>query len=90
MDIKFIERKDDLLELEFDSKSIANSLLEILLKNGVDAYFYEPHPMINGYRLHIEAKNAERGLKNAINTLGKEWDEFGKLLKKGIKHKSKR
>lgn len=85
MEIKFIERKDDILELEFDDKAVVNPLVEILLKNGVDAYCYEPHPMITGYRLHIETKDAEKELKKAVNTLEKEWMEFGKLLKKEIK-----
>lgn len=92
MDIKFVERRDDCIELEFDSKDkdVANSLLEILIKQGVDAYFYELHLMIPTYRLHIEANNAEKELKTAINMLEKEWSEFGKLLRKEIKQKSKK
>ncbi len=91
MDIKFIERKDDLVEVEFDKKAIPNSLLEILIKRGIDAYCYEEHPMVSGRRLHIEAKNAEKELKYSINVLEKEWNEFGKLVKKEIKTpKSKR
>ncbi len=90
MNIKFIERGDNLLELELDNKAIGNSLLEVLLRNGVDAYCYEPHPMTIGYILHIEGKGAEKELKTAVNTLGKDWVEFGKILRSGIKQKSKK
>jgi len=35
--------------------------LGVLQANKVDAYAYEPHPLLPGYRLHIEAKEpAER------------------------------
>jgi DNA-directed RNA polymerase subunit L len=85
MEFKFVEKKKDVVELEFDEKEIPVALCGVLSANDVDAYWYEPHPLIPGFRLHIEAADAQAELKKAIATLGAEWSQF----KKGVEAKLK-
>ncbi len=84
MEVKFIEKKKDVIELEFDEKTLPNALLGALTEEDVDAYVYEPHPLIKSYRLHIEAADAAKELKAAVDTVEDQWTEFGKLLKKEL------
>lgn len=87
MEVKFIEKKKDAIELEFDEKTIPNALLGALIEEGADAYVYEPHPLLKSYRLHIEAPDSMKALKSAIDRLDEEWTTFGKLLKKELSQK---
>ncbi len=84
MEVKFIEKKKDVVELEFDEKTLPNALLGALTAEKVDAYVFEPHPLIKAYRLHIEAADAQKELKAAVDTVEEQWAEFGKLLKKEL------
>ncbi|HDH41254.1 MAG TPA: hypothetical protein ENG12_02460 [Candidatus Altiarchaeales archaeon] len=87
MEIKFIQKKKGVVELEFDDKTLPNALVGVLSEMGVDAYVYDPHPLIPGYRLHVEAPDAMKELKSAMNRVEKEWKEFHKLLKGEMKSK---
>jgi len=79
MDFKFVEKKKGVVEVEFDDKDIPICLASTLVKNGVDAYWYEPHPLMDGVRLHVESDDAFKDFKAAVNDLSKEWDAFKKL-----------
>lgn len=84
MAITILENKKDDLELEFDGKELPNALLDVLLKKGVDAYAYDPHPLLPGYRLHIRDKNPKNRLKDSLKIVDKEWNDFGNQLLKGL------
>ena len=45
MEVKFVEKKKDVVELEFIEKDVPVALVGALLRNDVDAYWYEPHPL---------------------------------------------
>jgi len=85
MEVKILENKKDVLEIEFDDKTLPNVLVTELSKQGVDAYVYENHPLFPGYRLHIEGEDPMKTLKKAITTVDDEWGEFKKQLTKEIK-----
>jgi len=59
--------------------------LGVLQANKVDAYAYEPHPLLPGYRLHIEAKDPLKELNSAIKTVEADWKAFQKEF--GAKYK---
>ncbi len=85
MEFKFVERKKGSVEIEFDEKEVAIALEGVLVDNGVDAYTYEPHPLKEGFRLHVEAKDAKAELKKAVTQLGKEWGAFKKAVESKLK-----
>jgi DNA-directed RNA polymerase subunit L len=85
MDYKVVEKKKDMMELEFDEKEMPVALANQLQKSGVDAYWYEPHPLIKGFRVHIDSETAEADLKKAVASLNKEWSELSKALKTKLK-----
>jgi len=87
MDCKIIENKKDLLEIEFDDKTLPNALLTILLENGVDAYAYDPHPLFSAYRLHVEAPDPVKELKKSVKELEKEWKTLSDLIEDSSKKK---
>lgn len=78
MKVSIVEKKDGLLEIECDDKVLPNALLGVLMANKVDAYAYEPHPLLPGYRLHIEAKDPLKELNSAIKTVEADWKAFQK------------
>jgi DNA-directed RNA polymerase subunit L len=85
LDFKFIEKKKNILELEFDEKEIPVMLVHELTNKGVDAYYYEPHPLLTGFRVHIEAKDALSELKSAVKALDKDWSELKKAVEARLK-----
>jgi hypothetical protein len=85
MEVKFIEKKKDVVELEFDEKEIALALAGVLLRSEVDAYWYEPHPLKPGFRLHIDAHDAPAELKKAVSALDAEWGSFRKAVEAKLK-----
>ena len=85
MEFKVIEKKKNLVEIEFDEKDIAIALVGVLSNNGVDAYTYEPHPLIRGFRAHIEADDAMGELKKAISGMGSDWTQFRKAFDAKLK-----
>lgn len=87
MEIKFIQKKKGTIELEFDDKTLPNALVGVLSERGIDAYVYDPHPLIPSYGFHVEASDAMKELKSALNQVEREWKEFHKLLKEGMKSK---
>ena len=89
MKVNIIEKKDDLVEIEFDDKVLPNALLSVLMKNKVDAYTSESHPLLSAYRLHIEANNPMKELKRAIKTVEGDWNKFGKKLQAKVKELKK-
>ena len=89
MKVTILEKKDGLLEIEFEDKVLPQALLSVLMKNKVDAYTFEPHPLLPGYRLHIEADKPEKELEKAIKTVEEDWEKFGKELRSKIKPSGK-
>ncbi|RLI92512.1 MAG: hypothetical protein DRO89_02005 [Candidatus Altiarchaeales archaeon] len=87
MEIKFIQKKKGVIELEFDDKTLPNALVGVLSERGIDAYVYDPHPLMPGYRLHVEAPDAMKELKSALNQVEKKWKSFHKLVKGEMKSK---
>jgi len=85
MEFKIVEKKKDALELEFDEKEIPLALSGVLLQSGVDAYWYEPHPLKIGFRLHIDADDAMAELKKAVTSLDSEWSQFRKAVEAKLK-----
>ncbi len=81
MKVSIVEKKDGLLDLEFDDKVLPNALVSVLMANKVDAYAYEPHPLLPGYRLHIEASDPMKELNTAIKTVEADWKAFEKEFK---------
>lgn len=77
------------MEVEFDDKVLPNALLSVLMKNEVDAYLSEPHPLLPTYMLHIEAKDSMKELKRAIKTVESDWNKFGKELQAKVKELKK-
>ncbi|MCX6695726.1 MAG: hypothetical protein NTU61_05475 [Candidatus Altiarchaeota archaeon] len=80
MEFKFVEKKKGVVEIEFDEKEIPICLASTLVRNGVDAYWYEPHPLIPGIRLHVKAGDAMKEFKSAVKDLNDEWSGFKKLV----------
>jgi DNA-directed RNA polymerase subunit L len=85
MEFKFVEKKKDTVVLEFDEKEIPLALTGVLLKNEVDAYWYEPHPLKVGFRLRIDAPDAQKELKKAVSGLDEEWSQFRKAVEAKLK-----
>jgi DNA-directed RNA polymerase subunit L len=90
MKVNIIEKKKEVLEIEFDDKTLPNALLAVLMKNKVDAYAYEPHPLMPGYRLHIETEDPVKELKAALKEVETSWNAFAKELKSGLAPAAKR
>jgi DNA-directed RNA polymerase subunit L len=85
MKASILEKKDGVLEIEFDDKLLPNTLLAALIKNKVDAYTYEPHPLIPAYRLHIDADHPMKELQAALKAVEGDWEKFEKELTSKIK-----
>ncbi len=80
MAIRFIEKKNASVELEFDDKILPNLLRADLIRHEVDSYCYDPHPLLPGYRLHVDAKDAIKEIKGSLKRVEKDWKDFGKAL----------
>ncbi len=76
MDINIVEKKKDMIEIEFFEKEVAISLVGELLSAGIDAYWYEPHPLIPGFRVHLDSNKPAADLKNAVASLKKDWADM--------------
>ena len=85
MEVKFLEKKKDMVELEFIEKDVPVALVGALLRNDVDAYWYEPHPLKKGFRVHIDADDAPKELKKAVTNLASDWSTFKKALEAKLK-----
>ena len=85
MEFRFVEKKKDVIELEFDEKETPMALVGVLSENGVDAYGYEPHPLIPGFRVRIEADDAKAELKKAVDSLDTQWSQFKKAVAAKLK-----
>jgi len=76
VEVEVVEENEDSLELEFDDKEIALALAAVMNEMGVDAYNHDPHPLKEGFRLHIDSDKPREDLKKAIKRLDEQWDEF--------------
>jgi hypothetical protein len=85
VEFEFIEKKKGIVELEFNEKEVPVALSSVLLDRGVDAYWYEPHPLKPGFRLHVEADDAMGELKKAVSSLDSEWSQFWKAVEAKLK-----
>jgi DNA-directed RNA polymerase subunit L len=77
--------KKDIFYKDISNKELPEVLRLELIKNGVDAYTYESHPLIPGYRLNVSGKNPKKEIKNALKNVEKEWNELRSLLEKKLK-----
>ncbi|MFC2154087.1 hypothetical protein ACFLRC_01210 [Candidatus Altiarchaeota archaeon] len=84
MDFKVIEKKKNVIEIEFEDKLMPNTLLAELIKRKVDAYTFQKHPLLPGYCLHIEAKDAGKELKSAVLALEKDWKALKGAVEKAV------
>lgn len=82
MDYKVVEKDKGVLEIELDDKTLLNALLSVLRESKADAYTYDPHPLIPGFRLHIESKDPEGDLRKALSSLDKVVADLEKQAKK--------
>lgn len=89
MTAKFIEKKKDSIEMEFDDKVLPNLMRTDLIEHGVDSYCYDPHPLLPGYRLHVDAKDAMKEIKDSVKRVEKDWKDFGKAVTKTAATKKK-
>jgi len=89
MTIKFIEKKKESVEVEFDDKVLPNLMRADLIEHGVDSYCYDPHPLLPGYRLHTNAKDAVKEIKGSLTRVEKDWKDFGKTVTKVAATKKK-
>ncbi|MFH0861354.1 MAG: hypothetical protein V1921_09150 [Candidatus Altiarchaeota archaeon] len=80
MECKIIENEKNKLVIESDDKTLLSVLSSELKSMGVDAYSYDPHPLIKGYRLSIEASNPSAVLKKAMKKAGADWKKLGDLV----------
>lgn len=85
MEVRIIENKKDVVEIETDDKTLPHVLVGELNREGVDAYAYENHPLFPGYRLRIKSEDAMKKLKKALSNVEDEWGELKKELIKGIR-----
>ncbi|MBU0761902.1 MAG: hypothetical protein KKD39_02660 [Candidatus Altiarchaeota archaeon] len=85
MDVKVVEKKKDSVEIEFTEKEIPIALVGVLQNAGVDAYWHEPHPLKQGFRIHVDSQNPMDEVKKAVKTL----DSDVESLKKAIEEKLK-
>ena len=85
MEFKFISKRKGVVELEFDETEVPVALSGVLLRSGVDAYWYDPHPLKPGFRLHVEAEDALGELKKAVSGLDSEWVQFRKAVEAKLK-----
>jgi len=81
---KILEDRKNSIEIRFSEKSFPNALLDKLHNSGIDAYVYEPHPLLNEIRLRIEATEPKKELKKVIKDVKKGWREFNRLLMKEL------
>lgn len=77
--------KEEIFYKEVSPRSLGEALKVMLVKRGLDAYTYEPHPLSAGCRLNISGKNSKKKLKKAIKDVEKEWKNFEKSLQKKLK-----
>ena len=80
MEFEVVEKNKDSMEISFNEKGIAVALVGALLDNGVDAYWYEPHPLKPVFMLHLDADDAAKELKKAVKDLDQAWSDFSKEL----------
>ncbi len=80
MECKIVVNKKKVIEIEFNEKEIPVMLSEKLSEKGVDAYWYEPHPLLAGFILHVEADDAMKEFTTAVKSLEKDWKEFKKVV----------
>ena len=82
MTIKFVEKKKGSIEVEFDDKVLPNLMRTDLIEHDVDSYCYDPHPLLPGYRLHVDAKDTMKEIKDSLKRVEKDWKDFGKAVTK--------
>ena len=85
MDYKIISEKKDVLEVEFDEKTLPHALLSYFTTKGVDAYCYDEHPLLPGYRLHVSGKNPKALVRKALSSMESDWRKLRKGVEGGKK-----
>jgi len=85
MEVTLIQDDNEDLEIEINDSILPNVLATRLARNKIDSYFYNPHPLLPGYRIHLESKNGNKDIKKAISDVEKDIDEMSDLFSKGLK-----
>jgi DNA-directed RNA polymerase subunit L len=85
MEVTYIQDDEEDLEIEINDSILPNVLATRLARNKIDSYFYNPHPLLPGYRIHLESKNGKKDIKKAISDVEKDIDEMSDLFSKGLK-----
>lgn len=80
MNFEIVDEEKDSCEIQFDEKEVAVALVGVLLDNGVDAYWYEPHPLKPFFRIHVDAVKPVDEIKKAVKGLDSNWSEFKKAV----------
>lgn len=85
MDLKILEKKKGAVEVQFNEKEIPVALAGVLGAKGVDAYWYETHPLKKDFRLRVTADDAMGELRKAVDDLEKSWSQFEKAATAKLK-----
>jgi len=82
-EFKLITKTNEDVEIEvMVAKEIPNLIRKKLIEKHIDSYIYNPHPLLNGIRLHICSQNPVEDLIEASNDVEKELKEFKELINK--------
>ncbi|MEM4330879.1 MAG: hypothetical protein QW273_02630 [Candidatus Pacearchaeota archaeon] len=82
MEIKILKEDKNLLEIEVDNLTIAELLRVYLQKEGAEfAAWRRDHPTKNVI-LHVEGENVKKLIKETIENIQKELEDFLKEYKK--------
>jgi len=85
MDVTVVEENEGVLEFEVNDSVLPNVLASKMAKNNVDAFFYRPHPLLPGYRVHIESSNPRKDLSKAVGDVESDLKELTALFNKSLK-----
>jgi DNA-directed RNA polymerase subunit L len=85
MEVNVVVKKKDELELEFTEKEVPIALVSVLQDAGVDAYWYEPHPLKEGFRIHVSGESAMEDVKKAIKNLESDVSQLQKAIVEKLK-----
>ena len=76
---------DDLFYKEIAEKNLPEILCAALTEKDIDAYTYDPHPLVMGRCLCASSKNPIKDLNNAADKVKGDLDEMQKLFEKELK-----
>jgi len=75
----------DLFYKEIPEMNLPEILRFNISEKDIDAYTYDPHPLVRGRVLNVNEKNPMKVLNEAADKARADLDEMGKLFKKQLK-----